>query len=228
MATNPGVFITFEGIEGCGKTTQIARLADVLRQQHLAVLVTREPGGCAIADKIRAILLDSTNSAITAECELLLYAAARAQHISEVIKPALQQGNIVLCDRFCDATIAYQGYGRQLDVATIERLNEYACQGIAPQITMLLDLDVTTGLTRARQRNANDQILDEDRFEAESLEFHQRIRDAYLNLSRTQPQRIQIIDATGDQDSVFERIVNTINPLLAQTIKNISTTSTGQ
>lgn len=227
MTTYSGVFITFEGIEGCGKTTQITRLAELLRQQQLAVVVTREPGGCAVADKIRAILLDSTNKAITSECELLLYAAARAQHISEVVKPALQQGKIVLCDRFCDATIAYQGYGRQLDIATIERLNEYACQGISPQLTLLLDLDVTTGLTRARQRNAHDHILDEDRFEAESLEFHQRIRDAYLSLSRSQSQRIKVIDATGDQGSVFDRIVTTINPLLTQAISAISA-HTGQ
>ncbi|MDY0190342.1 MAG: dTMP kinase [Desulfuromonas sp.] len=223
MSINPGVFITFEGIEGCGKTTQITRLAALLRQQQLAVVVTREPGGCEIADKIRAILLDSTNVAITAECELLLYAAARAQHISEVVKPALQQGKIVLCDRFCDATIAYQGYGRQLDVATIEQLNTYACQGIEPQLTMLLDLDVTTGLTRARQRNAHDTMLDEDRFEAESLEFHQRIRDAYLNLSSTQPQRIKVIDASGNQDSVFDRIVSTISPILEHRSNQVST-----
>lgn len=223
MTTNSGVFITFEGIEGCGKTTQIALLADLLRQRQIPVVVTREPGGCAIADKIRAILLDSTNSAITSECELLLYAAARAQHISEVVKPALEQGKIVLCDRFCDATIAYQGYGRMLDVATIDWLNEYSCQGIYPQLTLLLDLDVTTGLTRARQRNSNDYILDEDRFEAESMQFHQRIRDAYLNLSNAQPQRIKIIDATGNQDSVFARIVNAINPLMLQTTQETST-----
>ncbi|OQY18153.1 MAG: dTMP kinase [Desulfobacteraceae bacterium 4572_35.1] len=201
-----GVFITFEGIEGCGKTTQIARLAESLRQQHLPVVVTREPGGCAISDKIRAILLDADNSAITPETELLLYAAARAQHISEVIRPALQQGKIVLCDRFCDATIAYQGCGRNLDITTIKELNNYACQKITPQLTLVLDIDVNTGLTRARSRNAKSQLQNEDRFEAESLNFHQRIRDAYLDLSYKEPQRIAVIDASGNQDDVHNRI----------------------
>jgi len=223
-----GLFVTFEGIEGCGKTTQISRLAQQLREQQLPVVVTREPGGCDIADQIRTILLDSANSAITSECELLLYAAARAQHISEIIKPAIEQGSIVLCDRFCDATVAYQGHGRKLGVDKITYLNNYACQGISPQLTLLLDLDVTTGLTRARQRNAQDHLQDEDRFEAESLEFHQRIRDAYLDLSRREKQRIKVVDASGDQNSVFERLMNTITPVLKQAGYNLSANDTGQ
>jgi dTMP kinase len=214
MSGNTGIFITFEGIEGCGKTTQIALLADHLRHRQLKVVVTREPGGCAIADKIRAILLDSANSAIIAETELLLYAAARAQHVKEVIKPALEQGQIVLCDRFCDATTAYQGYGRQLDINIIQRLNDYACQGTMPSKTLLLDLPVTTGLHRARSRNAASQSQDEDRFEAESLEFHQRIRNAYLHLSVEQPQRIIVIDANGEPATVFQRICSSVNNLL--------------
>lgn len=208
-----GFFITFEGIEGCGKTTQIARLADHLRQQGQQIVETREPGGCAIADKIRAVVLDSENCAMVPQTELLLYAAARAQHIAEVVKPALQQGKTVLCDRFCDATLAYQGHGRQLDMAMIEQLNHYACQGVTPHHTLLLDLPVETGLGRARQRNAADSGLDEGRLELESLTFHQRVRQGYLQLASDHPQRLTIIDAEGDVDTVFSRILASITPL---------------
>ncbi|MCD6526223.1 MAG: dTMP kinase [Desulfuromonas sp.] len=209
-----GFFITFEGIEGCGKTTQISRLANHLRQQGVEVVETREPGGCAIADKIRAILLDAENSAMVPETELLLYASARAQHIAEVVKPALSAGKTVLCDRFCDATVAYQGYGRALDIATIEQLNHYACQGVTPHLTLLLDLPVEIGLGRARQRNADNSDINEDRFEQESLEFHQRIRHAYLQLADQYPQRITTIDASGDSSAVAKRIIDAIPPLV--------------
>ncbi len=214
MAHKTGLFITFEGIEGCGKTTQIQKIATALRQQHQNVVMTREPGGCDIANQIRSILLDSANAKITAETELLLYAAARAQHVADIIKPALQQGKIVLCDRFTDATIAYQGYGRKLDLATIEQLNNYACQGVHPDLTLLLDLPVETGLNRARSRNAHNitqkNSIDEDRFEQENFSFHQRVRDAYLQLSGEQADRIQVIDATGDVDVVFKRLINAV------------------
>lgn len=209
-----GFFITFEGIEGCGKTTQISQLATYLRQQGMDIVETREPGGCAIADKIRAILLDAQNSAMVAETELLLYAAARAQHIAEVVKPALDAGKTVLCDRFCDATLAYQGYGRALDVAMIEQLNHYACQGVTPHLTLLLDLSVEIGLGRARQRNADNCGINEDRFEQESLDFHQRIRQAYLTLADRHPQRITTIDANGDSATVATRIITAISPLV--------------
>ncbi|MEA3466520.1 MAG: dTMP kinase [Thermodesulfobacteriota bacterium] len=220
MEHNSGFFITFEGIEGCGKTTQISQLATALRQQQLDVIVTREPGGCQISDKIRSILLDPGNKAIAPETELLLYAAARAQHIAQVIRPALQLGKIVLCDRFCDATLAYQGYGRKLEISVIEQLNNYACQGIEPALTLLLDFPVEIGLDRARSRNAQNHCQNEDRFEQESLAFHQRIRDAYLRLSNDQPQRIKVIDANGDYDTVFKRIIDTTIPLLKQRFGN--------
>lgn len=216
MQNSTGIFLTFEGIEGCGKTTQISRLAEELRQLQLEVVVTREPGGCQISDKIRSILLDSSNKAMVPETELLLYAAARAQHVAQVIRPALQLGKIVLCDRFYDATMAYQGHGRQLEISVIEQLNHYACQGIEPAITLLLDLPIEIGLDRARSRNAQHQHQDEDRFEQESLDFHQRIRDAYLQLSNDHPQRISVIDANGDYDTVFKRIIATTLPLLKQ------------
>lgn len=212
--TKQGVFITFEGTEGCGKSTQIVRLAAALRAQGQQPVVTREPGGCAIADKIRAILLDPASAEMISQAELLLYAAARAQHVAEVIRPALEQGKIVLCDRFCDATVAYQGYGRGLEIAMIEQLNHYACQGIQPDLTLVLDLAVTVSLNRARRRNADNPNSDEDRFEQESLDFHQRIRDAYLQLSRQQPQRIRVVDADGSLDSVAARIREAVHPLL--------------
>lgn len=214
MEKNMGLFVTFEGIEGCGKTTQIARLANALRQNNVEIVVTREPGGCQISDKIRSILLDSNHDAMVAETELLLYMAARAQHISQVVRPALAQGKVVLCDRFSDATLAYQGYGRNLDLKIINQLNHYACQGTTPDVTLLLDLPVPDGLGRARSRNAKSEAADEDRFEQESLEFHQRIRDAYLLLSQQQPQRIKVIDATGDFDEVYQRIALTITPIV--------------
>ena len=210
-----GLFITFEGIEGCGKTTQIRLLAETLRHQGHDVIETREPGGCNIADQIRAVLLDAKNSRMTCPTELLLYAAARAQHVSEVIRPALEAGKTVLCDRFCDATLAYQGYGRQLDIAQITTLNDYACQGIWPDLTLLLDLPVEIGLGRARQRNEQHVGPNEDRFEQESLDFHQRIRDAYLHLAAEEPQRFQTIDASGHPQMVAERIASTITTALS-------------
>lgn len=214
MEENTGLFVTFEGIEGCGKTTQITRVADSLRQKDFDVIVTREPGGCQISDKIRTILLDSNHNAMVPETELLLYTASRAQHIAQVVRPALVQGKIVLCDRFCDATLAYQGYGRHLDLEIINQLNHYACQGTTPDVTLLLDLPVQDGLGRARSRNAQNVAVDEDRFEQESLEFHQRIRDAYLLFSQQQSERIKVIDATGDLDDVYHRITSTLFPIL--------------
>ena len=147
-----GCFITFEGVEGCGKSTQIRKLAETLTKSGNNVTLTREPGGCDIADKIRAILLDSANAAMVPLAELLLYAAARAQHINEVILPALAKGDIVLCDRFIDATVAYQGHGRGLDLEMINNLNSLAAANCRPDITLLLDCPVATGLERARAR----------------------------------------------------------------------------
>ncbi len=209
-----GLFITFEGIEGCGKTTQIRRLAAALRQQGHDIIETREPGGCDIADQIRAVLLDAKNSRMTSPAELLLYAAARAQHVAEVIRPALDAGKTVLCDRFCDATLAYQGYGRQLDINQITTLNDYACQGVRPDATLLLDLPVEIGLGRARQRNEQHTGPNEDRFEQESLNFHQRIRQAYLRLAKDEPQRFLTIDAQGSPQTVAERIASAITSVI--------------
>jgi len=206
-------FITFEGIEGCGKTTQIRLLAERLRQGGLEVVVTREPGGCPIADAIRSILLDPCNSALVPRAELLLYAAARAQHVAEIIRPALTRGGLVLCDRFTDATVAYQGFGRGLDAACIDSLNAMATDGIVPDLTILLDMPAEEGLRRARRRNT--LTPEEDRFERESLAFHHRVRAAYLQLAREQ-KRFVVIDADGSIETVAQRVAATVDAALGR------------
>ena len=210
-----GHFITFEGVEGCGKTTQIRLLAEALRQKGKGVVLTREPGGCPIADKIRHILLDAENSALTPLAELLLYAAARAQHIAEVIAPALDSGAVVLCDRFTDATVAYQGYGRALDLQQITRLNDMVASEYKPDLTILLDCPAETGLKRALARIEKNSAADaaalrEERFEKESIEFHRRVRDGYLSLAAREKDRFVVIDGGGgiaDTAAAIQRAV---------------------
>jgi dTMP kinase len=192
-----GFFITFEGVEGCGKSTQIRELSQRLTAEGYRVLLTREPGGCPIADKIRAILLDSENRAMQSLTELLLYAAARAQHVAEVIEPALAGGALVLCDRFSDATVAYQHHGRGIERGTIESLATLACQSLRPDLTILMDCDVAIGLARARNRIETASGPREERFELEHLSFHQRVRDGYLQLADEEADRFLIISASG-------------------------------
>lgn len=210
------LFITFEGIEGSGKTTQIRLLADALRQQGRTVVVTREPGGCPIADEIRAILLDSGNSAMVPRAELLLYAAARSQHVEEVIRPALAQEHIVLCDRFSDATLAYQGFGRRLPLPLIQQLNALATDGLQPHLTLLFDLPVATGLSRAMERIARSSGPAEDRFEQETGTFHQRIRNGYLALAEQSPERFQLVAADAPPDKVAQQVLKIVSEALMQ------------
>lgn len=204
--------ITCEGIEGSGKSTQILRLADHLRGQGREVIVTREPGGCPIADAIRRILLDPSNQQLCVTAELLLYAAARAQHVEEVIRPALAKGAIVLCDRFIDATNAYQGFGRGLDLTLVKELNQVASAGLLPDLTLLFDLPVATGLSRALARNAV-AVENEGRFEAESLAFHERVRAGYLQ-GASQEERFTIVDATGTPEQVTGRVTRIVDAFL--------------
>lgn len=189
-----GFFITFEGIEGCGKSTQVRLAAEGLARAGHEVVVTREPGGCPIADAIRAILLDARNCAMVPMAELLLYAAARAQHVAEVIEPALAAGKIVLCDRFTDSTLAYQGFGRKLDRELISRLNAMAAGSIKPDLTLVLDCPVEMGLARAMARINASSAAREERFEQESLLFHERIRDGFLSLAAAEPARFVVLD----------------------------------
>lgn len=197
-------FITFEGIEGSGKTTQIRLLAQRLQSRGVPALTTREPGGCPIADAIRAVLLNPDHKAMSPRAELLLYAAARAQHVEEVIRPALAAGKIVLCDRFSDATIAYQGEGRGLDRELIDTLNNVAVKGLTPDLTILLDMPVEEGLRRAIERNDRHEMK-EGRFEQESLRFHERVRQGYLKRVEDE-DHFFVVDALGSTAEVSARI----------------------
>jgi len=201
-----GFFITFEGVEGCGKTTQIKLLSELLSARGIRAVLTREPGGCPIADKIRAILLDAENRALAPLAELMLYAAARAQHVTEVISPALEAGQIVLCDRFCDATVAYQSFGRGIDRGIIDNLNRHACQGVSPDLTVLVDCDPRVGLERARRRIEATSGPREERFELEELAFHNQVRAGYLQLAADEPDRFIIIDGSSCIEEIFAAV----------------------
>jgi dTMP kinase len=183
------MFITLEGPEGSGKSSQIGLLADFLRREGWGVVQTREPGGTPIGDQIRACLHDVNNMAMTAVAELLLYSASRAQHVAELIRPALVQGQMVLCDRFADSTIAYQGYGRGLNLADLHFLNRIATQGLQPDLTLLLDIDVARGL--ARRQVGGDEM---NRLDLEALAFHERVRQGYLALAAAEPERWVVVD----------------------------------
>ncbi|HEX7830518.1 MAG TPA: dTMP kinase [Thermoanaerobaculia bacterium] len=208
------MFITFEGPEGSGKSTQIQRVAEWVRAQGRTCVVTKEPGGTPIADRIRAIVLDSATIGLDAYAEVLLYSASRRQHVVEVIKPALQRGELVLCDRYIDATIAYQGYGRVIDLGRLQTLNAWATENITPDLTLLYDIDEQTGLDRAHARNA-EMTVDEGRFEAEDLAFHRRVREGYLTMAGAEPKRFVKIDAHGTIDEVFARTVAVLKERLA-------------
>lgn len=206
-------FITFEGVEGSGKSTQLQRLLDHLRALDFPVATTREPGGCAISDVIRTLLLDPENDKMASRTELLLYGAARAQHVVEFIRPALAAGKIVLCDRFSDATIVYQGAGRGLDMTQLKSIDRFATDGLVPDLTLLLDYPAEAGLQRARERNHLDDLESEGRFELESLAFHQRIRQGYLDLAAHE-DRFHIIDALGDEETVAKSIKSVVDRFL--------------
>ncbi len=184
-----GKFITLEGGEGVGKTTNLSFIKDYLQQQAIPVTVTREPGGTALAEKIRQLVLDKDSESISDTTELLLMFAARAQHIQHVIEPALAQGNWVLCDRFTDATYAYQGGGRELSIATIALLEQLVQGELRPDLTLLLDAPIEIGMERAQKRSAF------DRFEAEKISFFTRVRNMYLSRAAQQPDRIKVIQA---------------------------------
>ncbi len=194
-------FVTIEGIEGSGKTTQIRRLSEHLKAKGTPHLVTREPGGTPLANEIRALLLTPRDEAVFPETELLLYEAARAQHVRAVILPALAGGTAVLCDRFCDATVAYQGFSRGIEASRIEWLNAFASAGAVPDVTVLIDVAPEEGFRRIANRG---RIL--DRLEGESLAFHRHVREGYLSLCRRHPDRIVLVDGSGSADAVFDAV----------------------
>ena len=193
------LFITFEGGEGVGKSTVIDRLEKELQSQGYSVLKTREPGGTALGEKIRSRLLNHDEQVqIGKHAELLLFLAARSQHIEEVIQPALAEGKIVLCDRFNDSSIAYQGSGRELGIRYVQELSGLCCHGLKPDVTFFLDLDIHTGLTRAAK------VGESDRIESEQDAFHQRVRKAFREIAREEPERFHILDASKSKEDVFE------------------------
>ena len=199
------MFITFEGMEGSGKSTAMARIGQWLTDSGREVVYTREPGGSELGLRLRGILLDVRNSDIVPRAELFLYLADRAQHAAQVIRPALERGAVVLSDRFVDSTIVYQGYGRGLDIPSLENLNAIAVDGTWPALTLLFDLDPETGLARANARNtAEGKVVSEGRFEAEGLAFHSRVRAGFLDWAAKHPGRFAVIDATRDMETVFE------------------------
>ena len=210
-------FITFEGIEGSGKTTQIQLLSTHLDQAGVEHLLTREPGGTRAGNQIRRLLLDPENRDLSPLAELLLYQAARAQHLARVIVPALAEEKVVLCDRYKDATRAYQGKGRQLPGELVEQLNRLDLLALEPDLTLLFDLDPATALGRARRREGS-APTEQSRFEQESMEFHQRVREAYRALAAASPQRIRVVDAAGSIEAVQARalsVLKAVFPALA-------------
>jgi dTMP kinase len=209
-----GFFITLEGVEGSGKTTQTALVADVLRARGYRVTVTREPGGTRAGEAIRAIFLDPAVS-LHAAAELLLVLADRAQHVREKLKPALAAGDILLSDRYSDSTTAYQGYGRGLDLKLLDELNRLASDGIRPDLTIMLDLPVETGLERTRARVKGD-VRGPDRFEGEQVEFHRRVRNGFQTIARDEPDRVTVIDATIPMADITNRIVDAILALVTR------------
>lgn len=196
-----GIFITLEGTEGSGKSTQAARLAHALRAEGHAVLLTREPGGTPAAEQLRAVLLKNNSESLAAETEAFVILAARRQHVDHVIAPALRQGAIVICDRFVDSTLAYQGYARGLDLKTLRTMNQWATGGLAPDLTLLFDLPVATGLRR-RQRDAAGQ----NRLDRETTRFHEQVRAGFLKLARKEPRRIKPINAARTPDRIAEAV----------------------
>ena len=196
--SSEGIFLTFEGIEGCGKTTQMRRLAETLAAQGVPVLTTLEPGEGPLGRRIREDLLAHHSEPLDPTAELMLYLADRAQHVSRVLLPALKAGKVVLCDRYTDSTLAYQGYGRRIDPAWIQELNAFVTQGLTPRLTFLFDCPPEVGLSRIRGAM--------DRMEAEDLAFHRRVRKGYLALAAAEPDRIVVIDATRSVETVFRDV----------------------
>ena len=208
--------ISFEGGDGSGKTTQLKLLDNYLASRGKLCLSTREPGGTTLGEMIRKILLEAGKVEIASPTELFLYLADRAQHVHEIIRPALASGRLVLCDRFTDSTLAYQGYGRGVDLDMLRRLNQVASHGITPDVTFLLDCPVEVGLSRTAQRNMNLKSggSREDRFEQERADFHERVRRGFLELARAEPQRIYVLDASRPTEEVHHEIKKIVDEKL--------------
>jgi dTMP kinase len=203
-----GIFISLEGVEGCGKSTQAKLLAEHIAGLGCSVVLTHEPGGTPISEQLREILLEPRNADMTNITELLLYLASRAQHVDQLIRPALAEGKVVVCERFSDATFAYQGYARGLDLDLLEQVNKMATGGLEPDLTLLLDLKAEDGLFRKHGDHR-------DRLESESFDFHNRVRNGYLAIARRSPQRVEVIDAKGYIEDVHLSVKKCVDQRLA-------------
>lgn len=212
------MFITLEGIEGSGKTTQIEYMKEFLASRSIACVATREPGGTNIGKKIRTILLDPESKDMAPLVELLLYIADRAQHVKEVVQPLLAEGRIVICDRYFDATVVYQGFARGIDIKLINELHRSILDNLKPDITILLDLPAETGLSRAWKQIENGTRSGfETRFEQEKIAFHEKVRSGYLRLAHLEPERFNVIDASKNEQQVHKEIVNILSSALSLT-----------
>jgi dTMP kinase len=201
-----GLFITFEGGEGCGKSTQAKLLLKKLEQQNIPAVLTHEPGGTALGNELRKVLKQKGDSSISPQAELFLFAASRAQLVAEAIRPALEEGKVVICDRFTHSTVVYQGYGRGLDLTIVETVNSIATGNLKPDLTIFLDISPEQGLARKRSMK--------DRFELEDLSFHRRVREGYLRMTAAEPDRCLVIDASLPKGKIAEIIWNRVSRLL--------------
>ena len=200
-----GLFITFEGADGCGKTTQIKLIKDYLEKSGYEVVLTREPGAKGLGEKIREILLNY-DGIVSDRCESFLFLADRAQNIDTIVNPAVEKGKIVLCDRHIDSTVAYQGYGRGLDLERINKLNLLATDGRVPDLTIVFDIDVETSMQRVGK--------EKDRMESAGIEFHNRVRNGYLEIAKNEPERVKVVDGREGIEKVFENVKDLINKTL--------------
>lgn len=197
-----GMFITFEGADGCGKTTQMKLLAEYLEEEGVSVVITREPGGKGLGEKVREILLNY-DGPVSDRCESFLFLADRAQNIDTIVNPAVEEGKIVLCDRHIDSTVAYQGYGRGLDIERIKMLNNIATNWRKPDLTLVFDIDVETSMKRVG--------AEKDRMESAGIEFHNRVREGYLEIAKQEPQRIKVIDASKSIEEIHREVIKIFN-----------------
>lgn len=214
LSAAPGLFVTFEGGEGAGKSTQIRLLASALRERGLTVLTTREPGGSKGAEAVRHVLLSGAAEPFGVRMEAILFAAARSDHVEQVIRPALAAGTVVLCDRFMDSSRVYQGITGNLEPAFIETLERVAVNGVVPDCTIIFDLPASVGLERARKRGEGPGEGEPDRFEKEELATHEKRREAFLDIAEREPLRCRVVDATQPPDTVAAQVLSIVEPLL--------------
>lgn len=216
-----GVLITIEGVDGAGKTTQVERLSRHLESRGVPLVRVREPGGTGLGDQVREILVSHSKETIHPLAELLLFQASRVQLVESVIRPALSENKVVLCDRYADSTTAYQGYGRGMDLAFIERINESVVGIAVPDLTVVLDLDVDQSLLRALSRNQS-QSQEVSRFEAEKIQFHQRVRQGFLEIARKNPGRVVVVDGSLPVEEVHQKIRRAVQPVLGRAFEGIN------